>query len=140
MKTGRFCLRMVVNVPVISLGATAEHTRACDDKQDCPVPSEYHTNISQINPILPQALFTCLKTRAINVQTSSRIPPFQPLLTIPPRGLGRVPRGLKISLNHLILSRPDCNKYKCHGRKIPSSTRGPVTRSCSISCKTSTVS
>lgn len=91
-----------------------------------PVPSEYRTNIAQINLILPKALLTCFKSRAINAQISWRIPTSRicgdcisrGTQHFPSRRLGKYCWGLQLY--------SVCYNYKCHARKITGSNKGPV--------------
>lgn len=105
MKRGHVCLRSVLNILVISLGVTAEHTHPCDDKQrglSCPLRIRHKHQSDQ--PHFARGSLHLLvneSNKCANVVKNSLL--FQSVLTASPQGLSPVPRGrCKISLNHLI--------------------------------------
>lgn len=105
MERGRVCLRSAVNILVISLGVTAEHTHPCDDKQrGLSWPLRIRHKHQSDQPHFAGGSLHLLvneSNKCANVVKNSLL--FQSVLTASPRGLGLVPRGrCKISLNHLI--------------------------------------
>lgn len=105
MKRGHVCLRSVVNILVISLGVTAEHTHPCYDKQrglSCPLRIRHKHQSDQPHFACGSLhLLVNESNKCANVVKNSLL--LQSVLTASPQGLSPVPRGrCKISLNHLI--------------------------------------
>lgn len=126
-KRGHVC----PNMPVISLGVTAEHTRPCDDKQrglSCPRRIQ-HKHQSDQPHFARGSLHLLVNESNKCASVVKNFLPFLPLLTAPLRGLSPRPsRTLgNIAKVFNFPFHPDYNNYKRHGRKIMSSTRGRCT-------------